>query len=607
MVMNGCETGRKLPDHLKDIWDMKIYREADLEAERLSSRTVPLYVKGQNDWMATGDSWVVPSAEGDEGSGADDGEGVVSLDSKLTVEEYYFTSTSTKDKPSRIFCVLAKPEKSDEDKPVPVILVFHGGGGHGNSALAIAAARNNPGAAALAVDYNGQFVATTAHPVTQWGNIGRSSDMVPRIVPDICNCQTYHYVIAARRAMDFLETIPGLDTDRIGLQGISNGGLIALIAAGVDERVRCVVNGVSAGGVEGTASRSAAGYRKLPDEQKPLWLETYDPISYARYTKASVLLNMSSNDRFFWLSGAMRNFEALPGEKRITVKANADHNAGGYPIPDSSRYFVRHVLFGDAASALPRVTGDRIRYADGVFTWQTAEQPEAVKATLYYSPGTVVSPARYWMPIQAVRTGNQWQADLPEAFRSLSGQAYVTVYDERDRAASSMTVEWAGLNPATGDAFLWSGESVWDKERGADAWRPLTAGGGPKTLITGEAGGAVTFAPDGGNEFLALTNSVILASGRASNHNGLRLVVRGGGKGGQLRICLLRDSHSLDEVSYSAVRSYTANETVMNIPWSDFHTTNLAASAEPWPFSALQLGGTVSDGTGITLVSAVLY
>jgi hypothetical protein len=67
---------------------------------------------------------------------------------------------------------------------------------------------------------------------------------------------------------------------------------VALILAGADERVKCVVTGVSAGGAEGAASRSSQPLRWEPAEQRRLWLAAYDPIAYAPQTNAVVHRNI---------------------------------------------------------------------------------------------------------------------------------------------------------------------------------------------------------------------------------------------------------------------------------------------------------------------------
>ena len=50
------------------------------------------------------------------------------------------------------------------------------------------------------------------------------------------------YVFDLERALDYVEGRPEADSDRIGMMGLSMGGLEALLLAAVDQRVDCVVS-----------------------------------------------------------------------------------------------------------------------------------------------------------------------------------------------------------------------------------------------------------------------------------------------------------------------------------------------------------------------------
>lgn len=92
---------------------------------------------------------------------------------------------------------------------------------------------------------------------------------------------------------------------------------------------------------------------------------------------------------------------------------------------------------------------------------------------------------------------------------------------------------------------------------------------------------------------------MILASGNAKEHKGIRIITDGNGIAGQLNIALIRDSHSLNEVSCTKTVNYTEGETVIDIPWGDFK--NL------WPFNALQLAGHRPDGSGLKIKSIKMF
>lgn len=555
--------GPPVPDReqLRQLWDMTALRALPFELEKLSTRRVP---------AATG----APATAGGQ---------------SLIVEEFYYSSESTPDGANRIYCAIARPE--GVPGRVPVIMIFHGGGGHASPSLALAAARNHPGMAGFAMDYNGQFIASTAN-VTKWKNI--TSERRLNLSPDLRNHAMYHRVVAARRGIDFLETQAWADTSRLGCFGVSAGGWIALVLAGVDDRVRAVTTAVSAGGAEGTASRSAQSLRLEPAEQRPLWLAAYEPLAYAAETRAAVFFQLSTNDIFFWLSGAERNLAALGGKKGWMLCPNSNHNVGGPAMPDTSPpAWMKSVLTG--APALAEIRDLRHDPDGATYSW-TVESPDPVaRAVLTWSPGRSISPARYWVEFPAERTGDRWSARIPDAYSALASDVFATVFDTRRGAVSSAILHRDGLDPRVDPTPLWKDNAFWDVSRGTAAWRS-TVGALASTRFEVDAQGRLHVAPArDAREFVVLSNSVVLASGTAARHRGIRVRVDGNGQSGTLDVSLTRDGGSLDEVAYRAAIHYAPSTNTFELPWSEFHARN-GGESPVWPFDGLQLGGQRDNG-----------
>jgi dienelactone hydrolase len=569
----------------ESLWIMTEVRRQPLEPERIGEpRRIPFVVPGVSDWMNTGDAWVA--------KGKTSTEAIVGTD-RLIVEEYYISSERTNEGPNRIYCAIARPELASN--PVPVVLIFHGGGGHASPALALAAARRHPGMAGLAMDYNGQFAPGGGPHVTQWQNVSREQNL--NLVPDLRNWRMYHYVIAARRTIDFLETLPWADAHRVGCVGVSYGGWVALILAGVDERVRCVTTGVSAGGVGEIPSKAAQPMRWDPPEQRALWLANYEPLAHAPKTQAGVFLQLASNDYWFWITGAARQLAALPGPKGWVIRPNSNHGAGGPEISDlAAPAFMRHVLLG--APGLPAVTHLASSEQGERFTWRISGPRPVTRTALYWSPGNAGSSARYWIELPAALVGDFWEARVPPDLASLAAQAFVNVLTDDGLAVTSALVVRTGIDPLTTPVAGWADDMLWDRARGAAAWR--TPGSWyPQTEVAVNPEG-LSLRPTGANrEFCALTNSALLASGRAAQHPGLRLQIDGRGQAGTLKVTLTRDTMNLDERAYVAEIAYAAGAGEYPLAWSAFKlaTKNVTAPPMPCPFDGLMLSGARADGT----------
>ena len=586
--------------HAVDLWDMSEMRKQALDVEQTAApRKAPLVSPEGGDWMNTGDAWVAKKKDANAPLAPKPKAG----GEQLLVEEFFISAGGTAEGPNRIFCAVARPEKAAE--PLPVVLVFHGGGGHASGALALAAARRHPGMAGVAMDYNGQFMPGPKGKVTQWRSI--TQEMRAQkfdLVPELRNWPMFHNVMAARRTMDFIETQPWADKERIGAVGISYGGWVALMLAGVDERVKCLTTGVSAGGAEFTSGKAAQPTRWAPAEQRALWLANYEPLAHAPRTQATVFFQLASNDLFFWLNGAAKNLAALPGEKGWVLRPNSNHGAGGPEVPDTATpAFMRHVLLGEPA--LPQVAEFQVSDDGRRYTWKASGSRDITRAVLNWSPGEAVSPARYWIEFPATREGDIWSAQVPAEFAPLAAQAFVNVGDEQGLVVSSTLLHRDGLDPMTAPGPQWPGGQLWDTEHGASAWR-TPAGWLAKTVFEVTDDKALRVGPEkGGKEFVLLSNSAVLASGVAPKRKGMRVRVNGNGQPGKLKVALVRDTNSLDERSYTAECDYAAESSTHDLPWSTFQlaTKNVAAPPMPGSFDGVILSGTREDGSSIILES----
>jgi dienelactone hydrolase len=580
------------PSHAQ-LWDITAVRQHPLDVETVgTARRAPLIVPLREDWMHRGDAWVAPAPVAN-GRLA---QNVGATDEELIVEEFYLTAGVTAEGPNRIYCAIARPAKATA--PVPAVLIFHGGGGHASGALALVAARRHPGMAGVAMDYNGQFAPGGGPHVTRWKIPPPSRTLA--LVPDLRNSGMYHYVTAARRTIDFLETQSWADVDRIGCVGISAGGWVALILAGVDDRVKCVTTGVSAGGMSGTAGKGAQKLRAEPASQRPLWLANYEPMAYAAGTTAAVFFQLASNDSWFWITGAARHLAALRGPKGWVVRPNSNHGAGGPEISDlAAPAFMRQALVG--GPSLPSVVDFQASSNGDVYTWKVDHARGVRRTALYWSMGCVGSSARYWMEISAKRSGDRWIARVPERFAGFAAEAFVNVLDTDGVAITGPLLSREGTDPRITPVATWEGGSWWDRERGLAAWR--TPGGWlPKTeFALTPTGGLILQPASGGNAFCGLTNSVILASGSAARHRGVRVRIDGGGHGGVLKLSLLRDTMSMDESASTLEIPYEAGVVTRDIPWSEFKSDAAGPGSTPWPFDGLKLEGVRPNGAPLSI------
>ena len=139
--------------------------------------------------------------------------------------------------------------------------------GHGINAISIgiekyAARFADRGLVAMAIDYrtygfSGSEVSLLAADTT---TDERSTwEREVRVQLKRTDLNNFHEVEDFRAAISFLQGEPGIDPDRIGIWGSSNGGSVVIMVAEQDARVKAVVSQVA-----GVGSRPAAGPVAIP-------------------------------------------------------------------------------------------------------------------------------------------------------------------------------------------------------------------------------------------------------------------------------------------------------------------------------------------------------
>ncbi len=514
-------------------------------------------------------------------------------DKGYRVSELYFTSEQTPNGPNRIFCAFARPIQPS--KPVPALIMIHGGGGHSDTAGALWAAQAYH-CAVIHVDWSGESIPGPAH-YTKW--CSRYTALATMTTNPREN-MLYHIVLALHRALDYMAEQPEVNMSKVAAFGGSWGGYLSLLLAGADPRVGCVMSAYGAGGWEKSHSALSGGIEQLPAELKAQWFELYDTIAYAKQTKAAVLMTTSANDFYFWLGGLMEHYKKLPSKKQLVIVPNGDHGTGGPRWTDAAWPWVQQYFEGK--DEFPSVTPGSLKRRGNTYSWSSKGTKPIKNAVFSFSLGKLDWPCRYWVEVAAHRHGNTWEAELPNQFVGMAGEAYATVFDAEGLPGSSTTVSCNGLDPSTQPVALWPGENLWDKARGAEAWRtyihePLS--------ITALPTGAFTIGPGAGStHFTAVTNSVILASARAKDYAGLRLTLNAV-TDGQLHVRLCRYTRTNREQACIAEVNYKAGKAAFDLPWS-FSTPQAGAAPLPAPFDGLVLEGTRAEGSPITVESLEL-
>jgi len=341
------------------------------------------------------------------------------------VKAIFFTGLPFKGNPTRVFAWLGIPKVKPGEK-VPGIVLVHGGGGTAFEEWVRMWV--DRGYAAIAVDTCGQVpVGTYSHWVKddQGGPMGWGG--YEQIDWPFKDQWTYHAIADIILAHSLLRSLPEVDAERIGLTGLSWGGYLTCIAAGVDNRFKFAVPVYGCGFYSDTVFTDALD--KLNVEQRDRWMRWWDPSVYLDAAKMPLLWVDGSNDHFYPLKAVQLSYRLPQGPRTLCVRLRMAHGQGEGEKPPEIQVFADSLL--KDGLPLPTITGQG---RDGANVWATfTSKTKITKGELNYTKDTGLWEKRKWETLPAQLTDNKVTATLPAGTRVY----YLNLTDERGCVVST--------------------------------------------------------------------------------------------------------------------------------------------------------------------------
>ena len=234
----------------------------------------------------------------------------------IKVEEVYYYSRPFLRNPVKIFGYFCYPISP---KKLPAILLSHGGGGTASLPRALHWAQR--GYAVLAIDLPGKGE-------NRWTSRSTGPDMIVanllRTQPDLSYNYLVHAVAAARNGITFLTQRKEVDANRIGMIGLSWGGVITLLTNGQDKRLKAAVNVFGAGFIPEGCTWNDLFVAK-PAHDKELWNNYLDPKNFLASQHAPILFITGTNDHCYYLPTFQKSYLEVKVDKNIWLIPNLRH------------------------------------------------------------------------------------------------------------------------------------------------------------------------------------------------------------------------------------------------------------------------------------------
>jgi cephalosporin-C deacetylase-like acetyl esterase len=353
---------------------------------------------------------------------------------RVRVEEIYYQSRSFKRKPVRIFGYFAYP-RAHAGK-LPAILLSHGGGGTASQAKAVAWAKH--GYAVLAIDLPGKGEKRASSRST-----GPDMDVpiLLRTQPDPSYNYLVHAVAAARNGITYLTQRPEVDPDRIGMIGLSWGGVLTLLTNGQDCRLKAAVDVFGAGYIaEGCTWEDRFGSMPLIDKDR--WNNFIDPKNFLATQHAPILFITGTNDHCYYLPTFQKSYAQVNVEKNYWLIPNLRHRFLDSAEGPALTWLDQKLKRSLAAALFPQIKELPAfqKDVDKIIIPVRAFVNDKVKsARLYYTTGGPLQwTAKKWLEVTPYLEAGVYYFGLPA--RSLQPEVlyYVNVKDNQGGAASSL-------------------------------------------------------------------------------------------------------------------------------------------------------------------------
>jgi len=355
------------------------------------------------------------------------------------VQAIFYEGLPWKGQPTRVFAYYGLPEVSEGQK-VPAMVLVHGGGG--SAFIPWVRLWIERGYAAIAMDTCGCISSGgyRNHPRHEnggppgWGGF----DQLDWPIEDQW---TYHAVADAILAHSLIRSMPEVDPERTGVTGISWGGYLTCIVAGVDSRFKFAAP-VYGCGFLGDNSVWLDTFKNLGPEKAKLWLEQWDPSQYLPEARMPMLWVTGTNDFAYPMDSLQKSYRRPQSARTLCLRVRMPHGHGGAgENPEEIRAMADAVLKGGAPLAQVTSAGRR-----GRDVWATfkSEVP-IVKAELNYTTDTGKWQDRNWQTIEATLDVDAGKASaaLPEGVTVY----YLNLIDERNLVVSSEHEEMAPASP----------------------------------------------------------------------------------------------------------------------------------------------------------------
>lgn len=286
----------------------------------------------------------------------------------------YFDSVDYEGSPTRVYAYLGIPSGASSTNKAPAMVLVHGGGGKAFDSWV--EKWTAEGFAAISIDTEGQGPdGLTSHAMGGPMRTGIYNDSADPIGDQFM----YHACAATILANSLLRSLPEVDPDKIGVMGVSWGGVITSTVVGLDDRFAFAIPTYGCGDMHNSSSH----WSSLSSNE--LYKQVWDPMLRLDQAAMPIMWFSYPEEIIFPIDTQLNNHRsATSTTNMVCLKPGMGHgHALSWNQPDSYAFaegivnngeawciLVDSYLHSDTATAIFK-TNETLDQAELVYTTDT--------------------------------------------------------------------------------------------------------------------------------------------------------------------------------------------------------------------------------------------
>ena len=300
------------------------------------------------------------------------------LDNAGPVHSLKYEGENYHGKATSVFAYYASPKtvgSKTDDKKYPAIVLVHGGGGKAFSEWALLWAKR--GYVAIAMDLAGRGV--DAKKMIDGGPDQSHAAKFETIDGPVEDQWTYHAVANVIRGHSLLRNLSEVDVSKTAVTGISWGGYLTCIVAGLDDRFQVAMPVYGCGFLKDNSAWTKSEFAKMTPTQVSKWHRLWDPSMYVGAAKMPVMFLNGTNDFAYPMDSYAKTCALVTSNKNYSIQLAMRHgHIFGFP-----EFFAFIDQYCKGGVPMPTIVKPAI--TDGIVMTTVRTQTKLVSARLHYT------------------------------------------------------------------------------------------------------------------------------------------------------------------------------------------------------------------------------